>query len=182
MSEPLDFNPYYKWLSVPKNILRPNYYQLLGLAMFETNTEIISMAGKVALMKLDRIPLDDPHADLVPRLQALIEFATDTLCDEEKHREYDQWLKQKITDYIKQKKATDEAKSQSPKSPQATQGKGQAHATDVQHSQPPHAKSATPAESKRSLPTSEPSATMGASSSAKSSAEPLDDDAPLRDT
>ena len=40
-----NFDPYYKWLGIPPTEQPPNYYQLLGLAMFESDADVIAAAA-----------------------------------------------------------------------------------------------------------------------------------------
>ena len=40
-----EFNPYREWLSIPVSELPPNYYRLLGLALFESEDSVIEKAA-----------------------------------------------------------------------------------------------------------------------------------------
>jgi len=40
-----DFDPYYQWLGIPPKDQPPHYYRLLGVDLFEDNTEVISRAA-----------------------------------------------------------------------------------------------------------------------------------------
>lgn len=39
------FDPYYKWLGIPKSEQPPNHYRLLGIALFETDPDVIEAAA-----------------------------------------------------------------------------------------------------------------------------------------
>jgi len=47
MADPKDaaFDPYHKWLGIPKNLRPPTYYQLLGLSNLERDPEVIEEAA-----------------------------------------------------------------------------------------------------------------------------------------
>ena len=80
MTEPLpEFNPYHRWLSLPRETMKPNHYQLLSVPMFEPDADIIAMAAEMAERKLRRIPKTDPHAALLPRLLKQVASARDCL-------------------------------------------------------------------------------------------------------
>ena len=48
----MEFNPYHKWLAIPKHIAKPNYYELLGIPVFETDPEVISTAADARMLLL----------------------------------------------------------------------------------------------------------------------------------
>src|SRR5262245_51650576 len=43
------FDPYHHWLSIPPEQQPPNYYQLIGVAVFEDNREVISNAADLRM-------------------------------------------------------------------------------------------------------------------------------------
>ncbi len=50
---PTSFDPYYKWLGIPREEQPPNLYRLLGLRVFESDPDVISNAAdqRMALLK-----------------------------------------------------------------------------------------------------------------------------------
>ena len=39
------FDPYHRWLGIPRHLRPPTYYQLLGIAVDETDAEVIAEAA-----------------------------------------------------------------------------------------------------------------------------------------
>ena len=50
MSEP--FDPYYTWLGIPLHEQPANHYRLLGISLFESNSEVISNAADRVMLHL----------------------------------------------------------------------------------------------------------------------------------
>jgi len=40
-----DFDPYYKWLSIPPDEQPPDHYRLLGVRRFEADADVIAAAA-----------------------------------------------------------------------------------------------------------------------------------------
>ena len=53
MGEP-EFNPYHKWFGIPPAEQPPNHYRLLGIELFESDTEVIESAADQRLRHLQK--------------------------------------------------------------------------------------------------------------------------------
>lgn len=87
------FDPYYKWLGIPPEEQPPNYYRLLGIRVFEADSDVISTAADQRMMLLRTLQAGE-HAAVCQRI--LNEVSTARLCllNSEKKLEYDQQLRQ----------------------------------------------------------------------------------------
>jgi WD40 repeat protein len=88
------FDPYHKWLGIPKDQRPPTYYQLLGLAAGESDVEVIEEAAIRQSGHLRAYQLG-PHAELSTRLLNEIAQARATLIDPAKRQRYDQTVLKK---------------------------------------------------------------------------------------
>jgi WD40 repeat protein len=87
------FDPYHKWLGIPKDQRPPTYYQLLGISPTEQDREVIEEAAirQTAHVRTYQI---GPHAAECTRVLNEIAQARTTLLHPAKRREYDARLNQ----------------------------------------------------------------------------------------
>ncbi len=90
------FDPYHKWLGIPKNQRPPTYYQLLGISPEETDAEVITEAALRQVAHL-RSYQASPYAQQCADLLNEIGQAKSILLNAAKRREYDARLARKGT-------------------------------------------------------------------------------------
>jgi hypothetical protein len=85
------FDPYHKWLGIPKQQQPPNYYRLLGIDPGETDPEVIE---EMAIRQTAHVRTyqTGPHAEECSRLLGEIAQAAGALLDPARRRAYDQRL------------------------------------------------------------------------------------------
>ena len=82
------FNPYHQWLGLERSVLRPNHYQLLGLAPSEQNVQRIAAAANRAMAQV-RSCQPGPRSAEWERVLKQIAAAAACLCDPARRAEYD---------------------------------------------------------------------------------------------
>jgi hypothetical protein len=84
----MEFDPYHRWLAIPKGQRPPTYYQLLGLATDERDAEVIEEA---ALRQTSHVRTyqTGPYAEQCLAILNEIGQARVTLLNPDKRREYD---------------------------------------------------------------------------------------------
>jgi hypothetical protein len=87
------FNPYSEWLGVQSTAAKPNHYELLGLAPYESKPEVITAAANTQMAKV-RSVRPGSHIDEWRQLLDELEIAKRCLLDAEKSR-YDDLLRAK---------------------------------------------------------------------------------------
>ncbi len=87
-TRPSTFDPYHKWLAIPRGQRPPTYYQLLGIAPDESDAEVIAEA---ALRQTSHVRTyqTGPHAQQCIELLNEIARARTTLLDPVKRKAYD---------------------------------------------------------------------------------------------
>jgi hypothetical protein len=90
MSGP-SFDPYHKWLGIPASEQPANHYRLLGLAMFESDTDVIDSAAARQTTYVRSFAIGQ-HGDLSQSILNEIAKAKLTLLDPETKRQYDDTL------------------------------------------------------------------------------------------
>jgi hypothetical protein len=82
------FDPYHRWLAIPRGRRPPTYYQLLGVDPGETDSEVIAEA---ALRQTGHVRTyqTGPHAEQCIALLNEIAQARTTLLHPDRRREYD---------------------------------------------------------------------------------------------
>src|SRR5262245_35226807 len=90
----LPFDPYSKWLGIPKNQRPPTHYQLLGIAADEADLEVIEEAA-IRQTTHVRSYQSGPYAKDCARILNEIAQARVTLLDPEKRKAYDETLPKK---------------------------------------------------------------------------------------
>lgn len=88
------FDPYHKWLGIPKNQRPPTYYQLLGISPEETDSEVITEAALRQTAHV-RNYQSSPHAQQCAELLNEIGQAKSILLNAARRKEYDARLAQK---------------------------------------------------------------------------------------
>lgn len=87
------FDPYHKWLGIPKIQRPPTHYQLLGLTAGESDTEVIEEAA-IRQTTHVRAYQVGPHATVCTRVLNEISQARQVLLNPAKRKEYDKKLAQ----------------------------------------------------------------------------------------
>lgn len=88
------FDPYHKWLGVPKKHRPPTFYQLLGIEADETDTDVIDEAAIRQSAHVRTYQIGE-HAELCTRLLNEISEARGTLLNPAKRKNYDAELAKK---------------------------------------------------------------------------------------
>ena len=88
---PKEFNPYHKWLGIPPNQQPANHYQLLGIANFENDLEVISAAADRQMAHL-RTKSSGNSSDLSEKLLNEIAQAKIVLLNNDKREAYNKAL------------------------------------------------------------------------------------------
>ncbi|MEI8376428.1 MAG: SUMF1/EgtB/PvdO family nonheme iron enzyme [Planctomycetota bacterium] len=88
-----DLDPYHQWLAIPLKDQPPNHYRILGVELFESNTDVIAHAADKQMSHI-RSFQTGKHSNLSQKL--LNEIATAKICllNPEKKDVYDQKLRQ----------------------------------------------------------------------------------------
>ncbi len=95
MTTDTEFDPYHKWLGIPKSEQPPNHYRLLGIALFESDVEVIDAAANQRMSYLQEVAVG-PHMDLSQKLLNEISAARRCLLDPKKKAEYDARLREEL--------------------------------------------------------------------------------------
>lgn len=85
------FDAYYKWLGIPPEEQPPNHYRLLGLRIFERDSDVIESAAEQRMLLL-RSRQTGPNAAACQRLLNEIAAAKNCLLDLEQRRAYNEQL------------------------------------------------------------------------------------------
>jgi hypothetical protein len=91
----MSFDPYYKWLGIPASEQPPNHYRLLGLSLFETNSDAIDNAADRQMAHL-RTFQAGPEGAHSQRLLNEIAAARLTLLDPSRRWAYDDALRTQL--------------------------------------------------------------------------------------
>ena len=89
-----EFNPYHKWLGIPLSEQPADYYRLLGIALFESDPDVITGASDQRMQFL-RTMQTGKRGKLVDKLLNEIANAKVCLLNKEKKAAYDQKLRGK---------------------------------------------------------------------------------------
>ena len=90
-----EFDPYRKWLGIPPAEQPPNHYRLLGLAIFESDPDVISNAADRQMAHI-RTFQGGKYSDLSQKILNELSAARVTLLNDEKRRAYDEQLRAKL--------------------------------------------------------------------------------------
>jgi len=88
------FDPYWQWLAIPPAEQPPDHYRLLGLKVFESDSQIIARAVQLRIEHV-RACDDGVHGDSVERVLQHVAAARDTLLNPRLKTQYDNLLSQK---------------------------------------------------------------------------------------
>ncbi|MCI0359592.1 MAG: hypothetical protein L0211_14040, partial [Planctomycetaceae bacterium] len=91
----MSFDPYYKWLGIPPEEQPPNHYRLLGLTLYEQNSDAIDNAGDRQMAHV-RTFQAGPQGAHSQRLLNEIAAARLVLLDPAKKRAYDEALRARL--------------------------------------------------------------------------------------
>ena len=86
------FDPYYKWLGIPPEDQPADYYRLLGLRVFEHDSDVIENAADQRMLLL-RSRQAGPHIDLCQKLLNEIAAARYCLLDDRQRETYNDRLR-----------------------------------------------------------------------------------------
>lgn len=87
------FDPYYKWLGIPPAEQPPNHYRLLGVTLFEADSDVIGNAADQRMAHV-RTFQAGRHSDVSQRILNEIAAARVCLLNADKKAEYDRTLQQ----------------------------------------------------------------------------------------
>ena len=90
-----EFDPYRKWLGIPPAEQPPNHYRLLGLAIFESDPDVISNAADRQMAHI-RTFQGGKYSELSQKILNELSAARVTLLNDEKRRAYDEQLRAKL--------------------------------------------------------------------------------------
>ena len=90
-----EFDPYHTWLGIPPQEQPPNHYRLLGIAVFESNPEVISNASDRQMLLL-RTFQTGGHSALSQRLLNEVAAAKICLLNPDKKAAYDEQLHREV--------------------------------------------------------------------------------------
>ncbi|MGQ9505988.1 MAG: hypothetical protein ACUVQG_14130 [Thermogutta sp.] len=91
MRDDAGFDPYRKWLGIPREEQPPNYYQLLGIAPFEWDPDVIVNAADRQMGHVRRFQAGR-YAEMCQRILNELAAARVCLLDPVRKRAYDQKL------------------------------------------------------------------------------------------
>lgn len=87
-----EFDPYLKWLGIRETTLPINHYRLLGLELFESDSDVISMAADRQMSHI-RTYQNGPHGEISQQILNELARARRCLLVAEQKAEYDQELR-----------------------------------------------------------------------------------------
>src|SRR5437762_13087155 len=87
-----DFDPYYTWLGIPPKDQPPTHYRLLGVELFESNSDVIENAADRQMAHV-RLFQNGPQGEVSQKLLNEITAAKLCLLNQEKKAEYDAKLR-----------------------------------------------------------------------------------------
>ncbi len=90
------FDPYYKWLGIPKHEQPPNHYRLLGVEIFEQDPDVIDSAGEQRIAFL-RTLQNGRNGDASQKLLTEVSKALVCLLNSDKKRTYDAELRSQMS-------------------------------------------------------------------------------------
>jgi curved DNA-binding protein CbpA len=88
-----DFDPYYRWLGIPRGQRPPNHYRLLGISPTEDDREAIEAAvqRQTILVKTQK---EAEHEQIATRVLYEIQEAGSVILDQYRRKQYDEFLEQ----------------------------------------------------------------------------------------
>ncbi len=95
VSDQTTFNPYHKWLGIPPAEQPPHHYRLLGIDVFESDSDVILSAVDQRVSYLRQCALG-PNGDASQKLLNEVSNAQVCLLDQQKKAAYDDQLRAKL--------------------------------------------------------------------------------------
>ncbi len=92
-----EFDPYYRWLGIPRHEQPPNHYRLLGIELFESDPQLIDSFALRHTSFLRAI-IDGPHLRDAQRLLNELAAARRCLLNAEQKAAYDAALRQRLAE------------------------------------------------------------------------------------
>jgi len=92
---PDDFDPYRKWLGIPKKDQPPHYYRLLNIEPFESDPDVICNAADARMGQIKQYQ-SGKHSEASQHILNEISTAKVCLLNQEKKADYDAGLRQRI--------------------------------------------------------------------------------------
>src|SRR5437870_2137392 len=89
------FDPYYKWLGIPPAEQPPNYYRLLGITLFEGNSDAIESAADQRMVHLRGFQTGQ-HAAASQKMLNAVATARLCLLQPQKKAQYDAQLRARL--------------------------------------------------------------------------------------
>jgi hypothetical protein len=93
------FDPYHKWLGIPREQQPPDYYRLLAIQPFESDPDVIQAAADQRMAHL-RNYQTGPHSDFSQRLLNEVASARVCLLNEAKKAAYDERLRAELQEKL----------------------------------------------------------------------------------
>lgn len=91
---PDDFDPYYRWLAIPKSEQPANHYRLLGLPLFESDPDVILNSSERQMAHI-KAQAGGRYLVICQKLLSELSLARICLLDSEKKKAYDVQLRAK---------------------------------------------------------------------------------------
>jgi hypothetical protein len=111
VSVPESFNPYARWLGIERAGGPSNHYELLRIALFQSDPQVISAAADAQMAKIRGIRPGDHVAEWQQVLDALA-AAKKCLCDQQQKARYDEALRQRLAKQSGEASRSDLAKAE----------------------------------------------------------------------
>jgi len=92
-----DFDPYHRWLGIPRRHQPPDHYRLLGVDRFESDPEVIADAAERQTAHVRRHQLGQ-HSELAQRVLHELAAAKTCLMDPDEKSEYDRKLRESLAE------------------------------------------------------------------------------------
>lgn len=90
-----EFDPYYKWLSIPTDEQPPNHYRLLGVPLYTSDPDVIENAADRQMAHIRRLGTGK-HAELSQKVLNELSSARVCLLNAEQKAKYDDELRRQI--------------------------------------------------------------------------------------
>ncbi|HEV2971066.1 MAG TPA: hypothetical protein VGY55_13920 [Pirellulales bacterium] len=91
----IPFDPYYKWLGIPPEEQPAHHYSLLGIRLYEPDSDVIEMAADQRMAHLRSFHAG-PHSDLSQKLLNEVAAARICLLKPDRRAKYDELLRQRL--------------------------------------------------------------------------------------
>ena len=102
----VDFDPYYKWLSIPPAEQPPNHYRLLGIVLFEQDGDVIRDAAERQISYVRRHASGE-HKEIANKILNQLAKAEIVLTKPDSKSLYDSELQGNIDSFADSVKSTD---------------------------------------------------------------------------